>query len=148
MPTVKGSLTVTYYPSPSDAIGFEATFVVFDNDNQGGAGDYLTTITISPQNATYFSLNEYHSCGTRAHNGAVTKGADIYDTAGITASWTGPVPTQQAQARTYYLRGRFNAPAGIIQVSADSMELADPGNTASGNPESVTSRTVMIPSQQ
>ncbi len=142
MPTIHSTLTHTYRPTPTTPIGFEATFEVYDATAGGGAGEtFVTSIQINTTNASYWSLEAAVSTGKRDNAGNwIRETAQAYDAYGITATWTERISDDPSTPTRYILKGRFDSPGGMVQVLAQSTQLADPDNQT---PE--MSRAIPIP---
>jgi hypothetical protein len=132
MPTITSTLTSTYLPTPSAPVGFEATLEVYDTTAGGGAGQtFVTCITIDTVNATYWTLSAEGSTGLKNNNGTYTRHpANVYDPQGITATWTERISDVAATPTRYVLRGKFDAPGGMIQVRAQSAQINDSINSS------------------
>lgn len=130
MPIIK-QLSSRYLPNTTGPVGLEAAFEVHDTTAGGGAGEtFVTCICIDPGNATYWTLDAASSTGLRDNAGVYTRHpANPYDPEGITATWTERISDNPAAPTRYVLRAKFDAPGGMIQVSAQTTQVSDPSNT-------------------
>ncbi len=149
--TIIANLTYTYLPGPVSPVGFQGSFSVYDPVAGGAGGQHFATvIIIHPANATYWTIDKEHSTGIVGANPRVP--ADAYDPNAISASWTGRISNNPAAPTVFLLRGKFNAPSGLIQIQAESTQLTNPSNSASQPPTppnqpNVVSQSLPIPPQ-
>lgn len=129
--TIHHTLTTEYFPSIATPIGFEVTFEIYDTSAGGGTGQtFATSLSFEVTNATAWSLDAANCTGLKTTAGYVRHPAEVYDSSVVSASWTERISDVAATPTTYVLRGKFDAPGGIVQVSALSQQVNDSSNTS------------------